>query len=333
MQRLQFGNTDLLVSAIGLGCFGMSGVYGPANDEESIATIHEALDSGVNFLDTSANYGQGHNHRLIGEAIKGRRDKVIIHSKSGSPRNATGDGTPGGSHPDYLRRICETSLKNLGVDYLDIFCMSRVDPKVPVEDSVGEMARLVQEGKARFIGLSECSARSLHKGAAVHALASLQMEYSIFSRDAEQQGQLEACKELGLGLMAYGVLGQGLLTRSPPSMPDMAAADIRRRLPRYQAPNVEANLVLRQALETLAERKGISLAQLAVAWPRARGLRSGLTVVPIPGAKTRAHLRENLKAADVELTDADLAAIDLAAPADAVIGTRYPLADMHRVNV
>lgn len=333
MQFSKFGNTDLMVSAIGLGCWGMSGVYGPAEDAESIATIHEALESGINFLDTSANYGQGHNHRVIGEAIKGRRDKVVIHSKSGSPRNATGDGVPGGSHPAYLRRICETSLANLGVDYLDIFCMSRVDPNVPVEDSVDEMARLVEEGKTRFIGLSECSARSLQRGAAVHTLASLQMEYSIFSRDAEHQGQLAACKELGLGFMAYGVLGQGLLTRSPPSMTDMSTGDIRRRLPRYQDPNVETNLRLRQALETLADRKDISLAQLAIAWPRAQGLRSGVTVVPIPGAKSRAHLRENLKAADVALTDADIAAIDQAVPPDAVIGTRYPLADMPRVNV
>jgi aryl-alcohol dehydrogenase-like predicted oxidoreductase len=331
MQRVKFGTTDIKVSPIGLGCYGMSGVYGPADDAESIATIHAALDAGINFIDTSASYGQGHNHRVIGEAIKGRRDTVVIHSKSGSPRSAVGDGVPGGSHPIYLRQICETSLKNLGIDQLDIFCMSRVDPKIPVEESVGEMARLVAEGKTRFISLSECSAQSLRRGSAVHTLASLQMEYSMFTRDANPQGQLEVCRDLGLGFMAFGVLGQGLLTSTPPAT--FTEKDIRQRLPRHQAENAGTNLALREALEKIAASKGISLAQLAIAWPRAMGRRMGVTVVPIPGAKSRAHLNENIAAAAIDLTDEDLDAIDKAAPPDAVAGTRYPPGDMHRVNV
>src|SRR6185503_18707685 len=194
MERHRFGNSDLTVSAIGLGCYGMSGAYGPADDRESIATLRRALELGVNFLDTSASYGNGHNHRLIGEAIKGRRHDVVIHSKNGSPRGAGA----GGGDARYLRETCETSLKNLGVETLDVFCLSRIDPRVPVEESVAAMAALVKEGKTRFIALSECSAESLRRGSAVHPLVSLQMEYSLFSRDAEEQGQIDACKELGI---------------------------------------------------------------------------------------------------------------------------------------
>ena len=196
MERRRLGNTDLTVSIIGLGCYGMSGAYGPADDAESIATIRRALDLGVNFLDTSASYGKGHNHRVIGEAIRGRRHDVVIHSKSGSPRDGSPDAVRGGGDPRYLRQTCEQSLRNLGIETLDV-CMSRVDPNVPVEESVGGMAELVKEGKTRFISLSECSAESLRRGSAVHPLASLQMEYSLLSRDAEEQGQIDVCKELG----------------------------------------------------------------------------------------------------------------------------------------
>ena len=216
MEHRKFGNTDLMVSVIGLGCYGMSGVYGPADDAESIATIRRALDLGVNFLDTSASYGKGHNHRLIGEAIRGRRHEVVIHSKSGSPRDGSPDAVRGGGDPRYLRQTCEQSLKNLGIETLDVFCMSRVDPNVPVEESVGAMAELVKEGKTRFISLSECSAKSLRRGSAVHPLVSLQMEYSFFSRDAEEQGQIAACKELGMAMMAYAVLGRGMLSAQAP---------------------------------------------------------------------------------------------------------------------
>src|SRR5437588_7116264 len=306
MERHRFGNSDLTVSAIGLGCYGMSGVYGPADDAESIATIRRALDLGVNFLDTSASYGEGHNHRLIGEAIRGRRQDVVIHSKSGSPRDGGPDAVRGGGDPRYLRQTCEQSLKNLGIETLDVFCMSRVDPNVPVEESVGGMAELVRKGKTRFISLSECSAESLRRGSTVHPLASLQMEYSLFSRDAEQQGQIEACKELGMAMMAYAVLGRGMLSAAPPKPEEFEADDIRARLPRFDRANREQNLRLCSALEAVARRKNATLTQLAIAWPMARGTRAGIFIVPIPGAKSRKHLEESVRGADIGPTGAAL---------------------------
>jgi aryl-alcohol dehydrogenase-like predicted oxidoreductase len=333
MQHRTFGNTDLEVSAIGLGCYGMSGVYGPSDDAEAIATIRLALDRGINFLDTSASYGKGHNHRLIGEAIRGRRGDVVIHSKSGSPREGGPEAVRGGGDPRYLRQTCEESLRNLGIETLDVFCMSRVDPKIAVEESVGGMAELVEEGKTRFISLSECSAQSLKRGNAVHPLASLQMEYSLFSRDAEQQGQIAACKELGPAMMAYGVVGRGMLSAAPPRLEDMTAEDIRRRLPRFQSENVDKNLQLRSGLEGIARRKNATLAQLAIAWPIAQGARAGVTIVPIPGAKSRKHLEENLGAAAVALSADDLDEINCLAAPGAAAGTRYPTGQMHRLNV
>ncbi len=333
MERCGLGNTALLVSTIGLGCYSMSGVYGPADDAESIATIRHAIDLGVNFLDTSASYGQGHNHRLIGEAIRGRRHEVVLHSKSGSPRDGGPDAVRGGGDPRYLRQTCEVSLKNLGIETLDVFCMSRVDPNVPIEESVGGMAELVREGKTRFISLSECSARSLRHGSAVHPLASLQIEYSLLSRDAEEQGQIDACKELGMAMMAYAVLGRGMLSAEPPKVEEFTADDVRGRLPRFQNVNLERNLELRSALEAIARRKNATLAQLAIAWPMARGARAGTFIVPIPGAKSRKHLEENVRAADIVLTADDLAEIDRVAPPGAASGTRYPAGQMHRVNL
>ena len=333
MERHRFGNTDLTVSIIGLGCYGMSGAYGPADDAESIATIHRALDLGVNFLDTSASYGQGHNHRLIGEAVRGRRHDVVIHSKSGSPRDGSPDAVRGGGDPRYLRQTCEQSLKNLGIETLDVFCMSRVDPSVPVEESVGGMAELVREGKTRFISLSECSAESLRRGSAVHPLASLQMEYSLFSRDAEEQGQIDACKELGMAMMAYAVLGRGMLSAELPKVEEMTTDDVRAELPRFDSANAEKNLRLRSALEAIAGRKNATLAQLSIAWPMARGSQAGAFIVPIPGAKSRKHLEENVGAADIVLTADDLAEIDRIVPRGAASGTRYPIGQMHRLNI
>jgi aryl-alcohol dehydrogenase-like predicted oxidoreductase len=311
----------------------MSGVYGPADDAESIATIGRALDLGVNFLDTSASYGSGHNHRLIGEAIRGRRHDVVIHSKSGSPRDGGADAVRGGGDPRYLRQTCEQSLKNLGIETLDVFCMSRVDPNVPIEESVGGMAELVKEGKTRFISLSECSAHSLTRGSAIHPLVSLQMEYSLFSREAEEQGQIDACKELGLAMMAYAVLGRGMLSDQVLRAEELAADDVRRRLPRFQSVNIEKNLVLRSALETIARRKDATLAQLSIAWPMAQGKRAGVFIVPIPGAKSRKHLEENVRAAGIVLTAEDLAEIDRIVPPGAASGTRYPIGQMHRLNM
>ena len=333
MERRRLGNTDLMVSIIGLGCYGMSGAYGPADNAESIATIRRALDLGVNFLDTSASYGKGHNHRLIGEAIRGRRQEVVIHSKSGSPRDGRLDAMRGGGDPRYLRQTCEHSLKNLGIETLDVFCMSRIDPNVPVEESVGAMAELVNEGKTRFISLSECSAELLRRGSAVHPLASLQMEYSLFSRDAEEQGQIGACKELGMAMMAYAVLGRGMLSVEVLKAEEMAVDDIRAELPRFHSANLANNVRLRSTLEAIARRKNATLAQLAIAWPMTQGSRAGAFIVPIPGAKSREHLEENVRAADIVLTADDLADIDRIVPPGAASGTRYPMGQMHRLNL
>ncbi len=333
MEHRKLANSDLMVSIIGLGCYGMSGAYGPADDAESIATIRRAIDLGVNFLDTSASYGKGHNHRLIGEAIRGRRHEVVIHSKSGSPRDGSSDAVRGGGDPRYLHQTCEQSLKNLGIETLDVFCMSRVDPNVPIEESVGAMTELVREGKTRFISLSECSAESLRRGSAVHPLASLQMEYSSFSRDAEEQGQIDACKELGMAMMAYAVLGRGMLSAEVPKVAEMLADDIRAELPRFHNANFEKNLWLRSALEPIARGKNATLAQLSIAWTMARGSRAGVFIVPIPGAKSRKHLEENVRAADIVLTADDLAEMDRIVPPGAASGTRYPMRQMHRLNL
>jgi aryl-alcohol dehydrogenase-like predicted oxidoreductase len=327
MERHRFGNTDLMVSAIGLGCYGMSGAYGAADDRESIATIHRALELGVNFLDTSANYGQGHNHRLIGGAIANRRHEVVIHSKTGTPR------TGGWGHAGHLREKCEDTLRNLGIDTLDVFCMSRVDPNVPVEESVGAMADLVQAGKTRYISLSECSAESLRRGQAVHPLASLQMEYSFFSRDAEEQEQLAACRALGLGFMAYAVLGRGLLTGSFRTASDLASSDdVRHQHPRFQPGNVERNATTLSAIEVLATAKSATLPQIAIAWVLAQRAKSGVDIVPIPGAKTRTHLEENVRAVDLQLSDEDVAELERIAPAGVAVGPRSAPDDLRRMN-
>ena len=333
MEHRRLSNTDLTVSLIGLGCYGMSGAYGPADDVESIATIRRALDLGINFLDTSASYGKGHNHRVIGEAIRGRKHDVVIHSKSGSPRDGSPDAVRGGGDPRYLRQTCEQTLQNLGIETVDVFCMSRVDPNVPVEESVGGMAELVKEGKTRFISLSECSAESLRRGSVVHPLVSLQMEYSLFSRDAEEQGQIDACKELGMTMMAYAVLGRGMLSAQVPKVEEMSADDIRAQLPRFHSANVENNLRLRSALEAVARRKNATLAQLAIAWPLAQGLRAGAFIIPIPGAKSRKHFEENVRAAEIVLTADDLTEIKRIVPHGAASGTRYPMGQMHRLNL
>jgi len=258
---------------------------------------------------------------------------VIIHSKSGSPRDGSPDATRGGGDPRYLRQTCEQSLKNLGIETLDVFCMSRVDPNVPIEESVGGMAELVREGKTRFIALSECSAESLRRASAVHPLASLQMEYSLLSRDAEEQSQIAGCKALGLAMMAYAVLGRGMLSAQLPRVEEMTADDIRAQLPRFHSANLEKNLRIRSVLEAIARAKNATLAQLSIAWPMAQGSRAGAFIVPIPGAKSRKHVEENVRAADFVLTADDLAEIDRIVPPCAASGTRYPMGQMHRVNL
>ncbi len=326
MEYRKFGTTDYKVSRMGLGCMSMSGVYGPGDDNESIATLHCAFDLGINFLDTSASYGSGHNHELIAKAIKGRREKVVIHSKTGSPRVPDASGRRSGSSPDYLIKTCEESLKRLGVGFLDIFCMSRVDPNVPIEESVGGMARLVEQGKTRHIALSEASAASIRRAQKVHPIVSLQMEYSLWSRDPEE-GNIEACREFGMGFMAYSPLGKGFFAGAVRDVKDIGEGDNRRRHPRFQPDTIAHNLKLLAQFEELAKEKSATPAQLALAWLMARGD----DIIPIPSSKSRHHLEENLKALDIKLTQEDLKRLDTILPPGAAAGTRTR--DMDRVNV
>jgi len=319
----RFGTTDLDVSRVCIGCMGMSGTRGPADDAESVSTLQRAFDLGVNFLDTSASYGNGHNHQLIAKAIEGRRDKVVIHSKSGSPRTPDGSGTRGGGSPEYLTKTCEESLERLGIETLDIFCMSRVDPNVPIEESVGGMARLVEQGKTRYLGLSEAAAGSIRRASAVHPIVSLQMEYSLWSRDAEE-GNIEACRELGMGFMAYSPLGRGFLAGALAGLPD---DDGRRQHPRLQPGNLEHNLKLLAQIEEMAQEKKITSAQLALAWVLAQGE----DMFPIPGIRTIKHLEENLRSVEIDLTRAELNWLDTIMPIGAAAGPRTR--EMDRVNI
>jgi aryl-alcohol dehydrogenase-like predicted oxidoreductase len=304
----------------------MSGVYGPADDTESIATLHRAFDLGINFLDTSASYGNGHNHELIAKAIKGKRDKIVIHSKSGSPRTSDARGLRSGSTPDYLIQTCEESLKRLGIDVLDIFCMSRVDPQVPIEDSVAGMARLVEQGKVRYIALSEASATSIRRAQTVYPIVSLQMEYSLWSRDPED-GNIQACREFRMGFMAYSPLGRGFFAGAIRNGQDLADGDNRSGHPRFQPGNLEYNLHLLAQFEALAHEKSVTPAQLALAWLLAQGD----DIIPIPSSKTRRHLEENFQAIDVILAQEDLARLDGIMPPGAAAGARAR--DMDRVNI
>ena len=326
MEHRQFGTTDCKVSPMGLGCLSMSGMYGAGDDEESIATLHRAFELGINFLDTSASYGNGHNHELIGKAIKGKRDQVVIHSKSGSPRAANGAGLEGGSSPEYLVRTCEESLQRLGIDCLDVYCMSRIDPTVPVEESVGGMVRLVEQGKTRYIGLSEASAASIRRARKAHPIVSLQIEYSLWSRDPEQ-GNIEACREFGMGLMAYSPLGRGFFAGAVRGLNELPECDGRRSQPRFQPGNIERNLGLLADVDVVAKEKGITTSQLALAWLMAQGP----DIIPIPSSKRRNHLEENVKAVDIEFNEDDLQRLDAILPYGVAAGNRTR--DMKRVNV
>lgn len=327
MEYRRFGNCGVEVSRMGLGCYSMSGAYGAADDAESIATIHRAIERGITLLDTSASYGQGHNHQLIGKAIKDRRDKVFIHSKTGTIRSPKGSIAEGSGTPERLREICELSLKNLGIERLDVFCMSRVDPTVPIEESVGAMGRLVDEGKTRFIGLSEAAVATVRHGFNTRTLTSLQYEYSLWTRDPED-GQLEACRELDMALMAYAPLGYGFLTGSVNRAGAQSDKDTRYKFPRFTEENFEANRQRVAQLEALARDKGATAAQICLAWLLAQGD----DVFPIPGCKSRKHLDENIDAMDVVLTQDDLAYLDSVFPKGAASGDRYPPDGMLRVN-
>jgi aryl-alcohol dehydrogenase-like predicted oxidoreductase len=326
MEKRRLG--ELEVSALGLGCMGMSDFYGGRDDAESVATLHRALDLGCTFLDTADMYGPYTNEELVGRAIRGRRDEVVVATKFGVVRSPTDPTVRGiNGRPEYVRQACEGSLKRLGVDHIDLYYQHRVDPRVPIEETVGAMSRLVEEGKVRFIGLSEAGAETVRRAHAVHPVTALQTEYSLWSRDPEDE-ILPTVRELGIGFVAYSPLGRGFLTGRFRTVDDLPEDDYRRHSPRFQGENFQKNLDLVERIGEIASAKGCTASQLALAWVLAQG--DG--IVPIPGTKRRAYLEENLGAAGVELTPDDLARIDEVAPRGAAAGLRYPEAMMASVN-
>jgi len=324
MQKRRLGRNGPEVSALGLGCMGMSEFYGARDDDESIATIHHALERGIDLLDTADIYGPYINEELVGRAIRGRRDDVVLATKFGFVRDPADpakrqiDG-----RPERVRDACDASLRRLGVDTIDLYYLHRADARVPIEDTVGAMADLVHAGKVRWLGLSEVNAQTLERACATHPIAALQSEYSLWTRDPEED-MLDACERLGVGFVAYSPLGRGFLTGAIRSPDDFEPDDYRRHSPRFQGENFARNLALVDTVTAIAAGKGCTPAQLALAWVLAQ--RS--YIVPIPGTKRRKYLNENLAALEIPLSDGDLAAIDSAFPADAIRGARYPAAMM-----
>jgi aryl-alcohol dehydrogenase-like predicted oxidoreductase len=318
----------LVVSALGLGCMGMSQSYGPADERESVATVHRALDLGMTFLDTADMYGPFTNERLVGRAIAGRRDEVVLATKFGNQRREDGSFIRVNGEPEYVRRACDASLERLGVDHIDLYYQHRVDRSVPVEDTWGAMAELVEAGKVRYLGISEAAPDTVRRAHAVHPVTAGQYEWSLFSRDLEDE-LVPTLRELGIGVVAYSPLGRGFLTGQITSPDDFGEDDFRRNHPRFTGENFARNLDLVERVRELAERKGATPSQLAIAWVLAQGE----DVVPIPGTKRRRYLEENLGALEVELTGDDLAAIEEVTPRGSVAGERYNAQMMANVNV
>ena len=330
MHTRQLGNNGPHVSAIGLGCMGMTDFYTTGSDtREAVATLHRALELGINLLDTADMYGPHTNEELIGQAIRGKRDQVFLATKFGivrDPANPSARGISG--HPDYIKASVEGSLKRLGVDTLDLYYQHRMDPNVPIEETVGAMADLVKAGKVRYLGLSEASAATLERAHKVHPISALQSEYSLWSRDQEENGCLATCERLGIAFVPYSPLGRGFLTGALKSPDDFAADDFRRTNPRFQGENFGKNLRLVEQVQTLAAEKGVTAGQLALAWVLAQGD----YLIPIPGTKQRKYLEENVAALDVRLSSSEWAALAAIFPAGAVSGLRYGEESMKHLN-
>ncbi len=324
MDKRRLGTHGLEVSALGLGCMGMSEFYGTTDEGEAVATIHRALELGIDFLDTADMYGRGANEKLVGKAIAGRRDEVVLATKFGNVRSDDGSREIRGD-AEYVRQACEASLERLGLDHVDLYYQHRVDVRVPIEETVGAMAELVEAGKVRHLGLSEASSETIRRAHAVHPIAALQSEYSLWTRDPED-GVLATCRELGIGFVAYSPLGRGFLTGQIKSADGFAEGDFRGYLPRFQGENLERNLELVAQVEELAAEKGRTPGQIALAWVLARGD----DVVPIPGTKRRRYLEENVEAVDVELSEGELERLEQAFPQGAAAGDRYP--DMSSID-
>ena len=328
MDHRPLGRSGLSVSAIGLGCMGMSEFYGPSDDEQSLSTLAAALDLGINFFDTADMYGIGHNERLIARFLKGRRDKVVLATKFGLVRGPNGERLGVSGAPDYVRSACDASLARLGVDTIDLYYLHRVDPKTPIEDTVGAMKGLVEAGKVRFLGLSECAVETLKRAHKVHPITAVQCEYSLWTRDPER-GMLAACREIGAALVAYSPLGRSFLAGAVASTDGLAEGDFRRANPRFQGEALAQNRRLVEALADFAAQKGATSAQIALAWI----LNKQDNVIPIPGTRREKYLKENIAATAIRLTAPEVAALDAMFAPEKVAGERYPAAGMAAVGL